>query len=157
MPANSLACLYALAVDAARRQVLGPETEIEIGAIDEFNERVLLDKVIKQFERNGNFGLVGLVGVQTNQYPRALDIARPLRAAGIPVAIGGFHVSGVMAMLPGMQCGLQDALDIGCSLFAGEAEDNRLDLVLRDTASGTLKPIYDFKDDLPALEDAVTP
>jgi hypothetical protein len=28
--------------------------------------------------------VVGLVGVQSNQFPRALDIARPLRAAGIP-------------------------------------------------------------------------
>ena len=38
--------------------------------------------------------LVCLVGVQTNQFPRAMDIARPLRAAGVPVCIGGFHVSG---------------------------------------------------------------
>jgi hypothetical protein len=45
----------------------------------------------------------GLVGVQSNQFPRALDIARPLRAAGLQVAIGGFHVSGCLAMLPEMQ------------------------------------------------------
>jgi hypothetical protein len=37
----------------------------------------------------------------SNQYPRALDIGRPFRAAGIAVAIGGFHVSGCLSMLDG--------------------------------------------------------
>ena len=45
-------------------------------------------------------GMVMLVGVQSNQFPRALDIARPLREAGVTVGIGGFHVSGTLAMLP---------------------------------------------------------
>ena len=45
-------------------------------------------------------GFVGLSGVQSNQFPRALDLARQFRAAAIPVAIGGFHVSGCVAMLP---------------------------------------------------------
>ena len=58
-------------------------------------------QLLARFARNGNFGLVALVGVQSNQYPRALDIARPFRAAGIPVAIGGFHVSGCLSMLDG--------------------------------------------------------
>ena len=46
-----------------------------------------------------DMGLVMLVGVQSNQFPRALDIARPLRQRGIMVGIGGFHVSGTIAML----------------------------------------------------------
>ena len=100
--------------------------------------------------------MVGLVGVQSNQFPRALDIARPLRAAGISVVIGGFHVSGCLAMLPEMQADLQEALDIGCTLFAGEAE-GRIDTVLRDAAAGTLQSIYNYLDDLPALEEAPTP
>jgi hypothetical protein len=157
MPANSLACLYGLAADADRRQVLGLDTDIEISAIDEYNARVRIKDIIKQLQRNDGLGLVALVGVQSNQYPRALDIARPLRAAGIAVAIGGFHVSGVLAMLPGIQPSLQEALDMGCSLFAGEAEERRMDRVLLDAANGTLEPIYNYMDDLPALEDAVTP
>ena len=72
-----------------------------------------------------------LVGVQTNQFPRAVDIARPLRAAGVPVCIGGFHVSGCLAMLPDMPADLRAALDLGITLFAGEAE-GRLDDLLRD-------------------------
>jgi hypothetical protein len=73
------------------------------------------------------------------------------------VAIGGFHVSGCLAMLPEMQADLQAALDLGCSLFAGEAEGGRMDQVLKDAAVGALKPVYNHLSDLPALEDAPTP
>jgi len=34
IPANSLACVYSLAADAASRQVLGSEVAIDIAAID---------------------------------------------------------------------------------------------------------------------------
>src|SRR6266581_3150907 len=91
IPSNSLAAVYGLALDAAHRQVLGPDVAIDIQVIDETNTRVDIPKLIRHFQRHGNFGLFGLVGVQSNQYPRALDIARPIRAAGIQVAMGGFH------------------------------------------------------------------
>ena len=126
-------------------------------AVDETNTRIRTKDIIAQFKRHGGFGMVGLVGVQSNQFPRALDIARPLRAAGIPVMIGGFHVSGCLAMLPGVQIDLQQALDMGISLFAGEAEDGRLHQVIRDAAAAALKPIYNHMNDLPALEGAPTP
>jgi radical SAM superfamily enzyme YgiQ (UPF0313 family) len=73
------------------------------------------------------------------------------------VVIGGFHVSGCLAMLRGTQADLQQALDMGCNLFAGEAEDGRIDQVISDAANGMLKPIYNHMDDLPALEAAPTP
>src|SRR5262249_46991121 len=132
MPSNSLAVVYGLADDAARRQVLGPDVAIGITACDETNTRGRFKDLMAQVERHDGFGLVGLVGVQSNQFPRTLDIARPLRAAGIPVVIGGFHISGCLAMLPEMPPELLAALDMGCSLFAGEAEDGRLDRVLQD-------------------------
>ena len=100
-PSNSLAAVYGIAADCAERQVLGADTVIDIQAIDETNTRVDIPGLIARVKRNGGFGMVALVGVQTNQYPRALDIARPFRAAGIPVAIGGFHVSGCLSMLDG--------------------------------------------------------
>ena len=157
IPANSLACLYALAQDAAQRNALGADVAIDISAVDETNTRIRTNAIIDQFKRHGGFGMVGLVGVQSNQFPRALDIARPLRAAGIPVVIDGFHVSGCLAMLPGVQPDLQQALDLGISLFAGEGEDRRLDQVMQDAANGTLAPIYNHMNDLPALEGAPTP
>ena len=82
--------------------------------------------------------MVAFVGVQSNQYPHAMDLARKLRAGGAQVAIGGFHVSGCLAMLPQMPEDLKEAQALGISLFAGEAED-RLELVLRDAAMGALR------------------
>src|SRR5262245_23369401 len=156
MPSNSLAALYGLAVDAGERQVLGPDVAIDVTPIDETNTRIKPNKIIARLRRAGGFGLVGLVGVQSNQYPRALDIPRPLRAAGLPVVIGGFHVSGCLAMLGGVTPDLQRALDLGVSLLAGEAE-KRLDGMLRDAAAGALQPIYNFLSDLPAIEGAPVP
>jgi radical SAM superfamily enzyme YgiQ (UPF0313 family) len=156
MPSNSLAALYGLTADAAERQVLGADVAIDITPIDETNTRVKSKDIIELIKRHDGFGLVGLVGVQSNQFPRALDIARPLRAAGIPVVIGGFHVSGCLSMLKEMQADLKIALDMGVSLFAGEAED-RLDGLLRDAASGSLKPIYNYLDDLPNIQSAPVP
>src|SRR3954468_4242969 len=90
IPSNSLAAVYGLAADCAERQVLGPDVDIDIAVIDETNTYVDLKALLTLFERHAGFGLVALIGVQSNQYPRALDIARPLRSAGIQVAIGGF-------------------------------------------------------------------
>jgi hypothetical protein len=156
MPANSLATVYGLIDDCVQRKVLGPEVEIDIVAVDETNTRVRVDRIIAQMRANGNFGFVGLVGVQSNQYPRALDIARPLRAAGIDVVIGGFHVSGMLAMFPTVMADLQQALDLGITLFAGEAE-GRMDEVVCDAAAGSLKPMYNYINDLPPLEGAIAP
>ena len=156
MPSNSLAALYGLAVDAAERQVLGTDVAMDVTPIDETNTRIKPKKLIAHLKRHGDFGLVCLVGVQSNQFPRAVDIARPLRAAGVPVVIGGFHISGCLSMLTEMQPDIQEALDLGISLFAGEAEE-QLDALLRDAANGTLQPIYNYLSDLPSIQSAPVP
>ncbi len=156
IPSNTLASLHGLALDIRDRQVLGDDVEIEISAFDETNSRIRPKKIARWIRQGGGLGLVALVGVQSNQYPRALDIARPLREAGVLVAIGGFHVSGCMAMLPGIQPDLQAALDRGIALFAGEAE-GRLERVLLDALAGRLAPVYNFMQDLPGLEGAPPP
>jgi hypothetical protein len=156
IPSNTLAVLYSLGRDAAERAVLGADTAFDITVIDEINSRVKVAQLLAQFRRHGQFGLLGIVGVQSNQFPRALDIARPFRAQGVPVMIGGFHVSGCLAMLSELQADLKVALDMGVSLFAGELE-GRVDTVLKDAANGTLQPIYNYLKDLPALESQPTP
>ncbi len=156
VPSNSLAVVYSIALDSTRRAVLGPDVEFEFTVIDEASGRVNIRKILSLFRRNAGFGLVALVGVQSNQFPRAIDIARPLRQAGIAVILGGFHVSGCVAMLPGIQADMQAALDMGMSLFAGELE-GRMDQLLQDAANGTLQPIYNYMNDLPALEGEPTP
>src|SRR5437667_642495 len=137
IPSNTLAAVYGIAADCAERQVLGPDVAIDIEVMDETNTRVDIQGLIARFRRNGHFGLVALVGVQSNQYPRALDIARLFREAGMPVAIGGFHVSGCLAMLDGRAVDLDACRDMGVAMFAGETE-GRLDAVLRDAADGQL-------------------
>jgi hypothetical protein len=156
IPSNSLAAVYGIAADCVARQVLGSEIEIEIDAIDETNTRVNVPALIARYRRNGDFGLVALVGVQSNQYPRALDIARPFRDAGIAVAIGGFHVSGCLSMLDGHAVDLDACRELGIAIFAGEAE-GRLDVVLRDAAAGRLASLYNFMNDLPGMEGTPVP
>src|SRR5438067_283279 len=156
IPANTLAAVYGLARDCATRHVLGDNVEIRITTWDETNTRIRPERMIRQIRADGGHALVGLVGVQTNQFPRAVDIARPLRAAGIPVCIGGFHVSGCLAMLPDLPADLREAMDLGISLFAGEAE-GRFDELLRAAYHGEMQPIYNFMGDLPGLEGAAVP
>ncbi|MBB6224136.1 B12-binding domain-containing radical SAM protein [Rhizobium leguminosarum] len=156
IPSNSLAALYGIAAECAERKVLGPDTAIDITVIDETNTRIDFAGLLAQFKRHDNFGMIALVGVQTNQYPRALDIARPFRDAGLPVSIGGFHVSGCLSMLDGKAVGLEACRNMGISMFAGEAE-GRLEMVLRDAASGELKPLYNFMNDLPGIGGTPVP
>jgi radical SAM superfamily enzyme YgiQ (UPF0313 family) len=156
VPSNSLAALNGIAMDCAERRVLGPDVAIDIQVIDETNTRVKIPQILRRFRRHGNFGMVGLVGVQTNEYPRSLDLARPFRALGIPVVLGGFHVSGCLAMLDGKAVDLDRARELGVTMFAGEAED-RLERLLQGAADGTLKPEYDFTKDLVAMEGQPMP
>ncbi len=155
VPSNTLATLYGLMSDCIERRVLGDHVEIECHAMDETNSRIDVPAIISMI-RDAGGGLVGLVGVQSNQFPRAMDLAREFRDAGVAVSIGGFHVSGCLAMLPGVQPDLQEALDLGISLYAGEVE-GRLEDLLRDAAAGAMKPIYNYLKDLPGLEDQPVP
>ena len=156
IPSNSLAAVYGIAADCAERQVLGPDVAIDIAVTDETNTHIDVPALLAGLRRHRNFGLVALVGVQSNQYPRALDIARPFREAGVQVAIGGFHVSGCLSMLDGRAVELEACRNMGISMFAGEAE-GRLDMVLRDAAASRLAPLYDFMKDLPGIEGTPVP
>jgi radical SAM superfamily enzyme YgiQ (UPF0313 family) len=156
IPANTLATLNGIALDCAERRVLGEEVELRVTVWDETNTRIRPERIIAAIREAGGQGLVGLVGVQTNQFPRAVDIARPLRRAGIHVCIGGFHVSGCLSMLPDMPPELKEAMDLGITLFAGEAE-GRLEGLLQDAWRNELRPLYNYMDDLPGLEGAPAP
>lgn len=155
-PSNSLATIFGIAADCIERQVLGSDVAIDIEVIDEINTRVDWPALIGRLRRHDNFGLVALVGVQSNQYPRALDIAAPFREAGVPVAIGGFHVSGCLSMLDGKAGDLDRCRDMGVAIFAGEAE-GRFDTLLRDAAAGRMLPLYNYMDDLPDIDGAPAP
>ena len=155
LPSNSLACLYGIALECRERQVLGADFDIDIEAIDETNCKVSIGALARSIGES-DAGMVMLVGVQSNQFPRAIDIARQFRSRGIQVAIGGFHVSGTLSMLPERDPAVREMIDLGVSVFAGEAE-GRLEGLLQDAAAGKLQPVYNFLSDLPHLEGQPLP
>ena len=157
IPSNTLAALYGLGEDCRQRQVLGADVDILIKPFDETNSRVRPDKIIADIKRKGGKALICLVGVQSNQFPHAIDLARHFLKAGLQVAMGGFHAAGCLSMLPVVPPEIQAAMDMGISIYAGEAEENRLDEVLLDAWHHRLKPLYNYMDDLPGIEGAPTP
>src|SRR5215471_15366277 len=98
IPSNTLACLNGLAEDCRKRSVLGEGTDIAITTYDETNRRVYPERIIRGLHHQGGRSLIALVGVQSNQFPRALDLGRRFRAAVLQVCIGGFHVSACIAI-----------------------------------------------------------
>lgn len=157
IPSNTLAALNGLALDCKQRKVLGDDCEILLSTYDETNARVDADRIIRELPKDPAASLIALVGVQTNQFPRAVDLARKFRNAGLQVAIGGFHASGCISMLKEIPADVQEAMDMGVSIFAGEAEEGRLDAVLQDAADQNLKPLYNFMADLPDMSHQPTP
>ena len=156
VPSSSLAAVSAIAHDAKAQQALGPDVAIEINEYDEVHTVIPVREIIQRIHNGGGKGLIMLTGVQSNQFPRAADLANEFRAAGISVAIGGFHVSGCLSMLPEIPADIVEVQKQGVVLFAGEAE-GRLVNLFRDAYRGELKPVYNYLDDLPALEGVVTP
>ena len=155
IPSNSLASVRGILAICAEQQTLGPDVGIDIEAYDECNTVIDIPAAIARIRAAGG-GFVGLVGVQTNQFPRAVDIARQFRAAKLPVVIGGFHVSGVLSMLPEPTPELKEALDLGVTFYAGESE-GRMGELLRDIDQGKLKQIYNYLHDAPGMEAAALP
>ena len=156
LPSNTMAVLNGIILDCINRRVLGDQVDIATFPVDEIHTRVRPDRIIRSINHNAGKALVVLAGVQSNQFPRAVDIARPFVAANIPVCIGGFHVSGSLAMLPETPPEIQQAMDLGISIFTGEAE-GRFDVLLQDAYRGRLQPHYNFLADLPGLQGAVIP
>lgn len=156
IPSNSLASVTALVEDTATRRVLGENVDIIAKAYDECHTVIRPQQIIKRIKNGGGRGVVMLAGVQSNQFPRAGDIAREFRAAGIPVVIGGFHVSGCLSMLPDIPPDIKAVQELGVSLFAGEAE-GKLDELFQDIWRNELKPIYNHLLALPDLQGQITP
>ena len=86
IPSNTLACLNGLSEELSRNKTLGTDVELRLHTYDETNRRVRPIEIIRLIRQEGGKCLIGLVGVQSNQFPRAVDLARPFLEAGLPVA-----------------------------------------------------------------------
>lgn len=156
LPSNTLACLAAL-TEESRTQPELQGCDLHIHLIDETVMKVETERICKSAgNAGGSRTIVGLVGVQTHQFPRAADLAKRFRAAGIPVLIGGFHVSGQLAMFPGIPPEIQELLDLGVSVVQGEVEE-AWSGILQDAVLDRLQPIYDLSADKPDLSLAPIP
>lgn len=129
---------------------------LAVRLIDEAIQRVPVKEIVRRSRTPGVSTIVMLVGVQTNQFPRALDIASWFLPRNIPVLIGGFHVSGMLAMV-GLTADLRTALTRGISLVAGEVEGDRLPALVEDVLRGRAEPLYSFLTPTPDLSRIPTP
>jgi radical SAM superfamily enzyme YgiQ (UPF0313 family) len=150
LPSNTLACLSSLTQDVARRQLLGKDVHLQVELYDDTVEKIPVSRIIKSNRPPRRRTIIALAGVQSNQFPRAADLARKFRAGGLQVLIGGFHVSGMLALFPGITPEIQELIDLGISVVKGEVEETWGE-ILRDACEDRLKPVYDFMDRKPDL------
>ena len=156
LPSNTLACLAGLTEDVIAQKTLGESLRVEIHLLDEAVDHVPVKRICRSQRGAHTMTIVCLVGVQTNQFPRATDLARAFRRAGLTVMMGGFHVSGYLALLPDIPPDIQELMDAGVTIVKGEVEETWGEL-LRDAIAGRLKPLYDFINNKPDLYEKPLP
>jgi radical SAM superfamily enzyme YgiQ (UPF0313 family) len=154
LPSNTLFCLAGL-TENARTQGRLADFDIRVELVDEIVERVDCAEICRS-HKPGNRTIVCLVGVQTNQFPRAADLAKTFRAAGLTVILGGFHVSGYLSMISEIPPDIQELLDLGVHIVKGEVEES-WPRILEEAIDGTLAPLSDFTNDRPDLFNAPIP
>ena len=101
-----------------------------------------------QYIREKNIGLVG-IGAMTRMIRKAYQMADAVRAAGIPVVLGGPHVTGLPDEALGRDGGPRHADSVG----VGEA-DLIWRSIIADAEHGTLQDVYSSLD---ASGDALKP
>jgi radical SAM superfamily enzyme YgiQ (UPF0313 family) len=151
LPSNTLNVLHGLTEDVKARRLFG-DLPIEVTTFDETAEFVPVKSIIRWSKASGTKLLVCLVGVQTNQFPRAVDMARIFKAHGVPVIIGGFHTSGTINMLGEQEPDIQQLFREEICVVSGEVE-GKWEGILGDFLNGRLKPLYSFAQDLQNLVD----
>ncbi len=140
MFSNTLSVVDSLLKDAADQRAATTGLRLETRLIDEMTEIVKpaeLQVWLDGFDRCAVF----LIGVQSSQYHRAVDIGREFTSAGYPVIIGGFHVSGALALVPDWKPAFAGLEEAGIAIYAGELETG-LDMLLDDILAGAIKPLY---------------
>ena len=115
------------------KAITPPEHEVLLidGNARPMNEQELVDFIKKE-----NIGLVG-IGAMTRMIARAYKVADSVRAAGIPVVMGGPHVTEVPDEALGKDGGVRHA----DAVALGEADETWPQIVA-DAARGELKEIY---------------
>ena len=144
VPSNSLAVLKSLTNDVIEHWNLEHYSRLSVESYDDNVEKIPFANIARRNNADTKV-IVGIVGVQSNQFPRASDIALRFRKLGVDVMIGGFHVAGMLALFDTPSSELQTLLDNGVTLVAGEAETpGILESLYQDALEDRLQPIYRF-------------
>ncbi len=161
IPCNTLPVLAGLSAGYARqRPELCVQTVLWDEMVDPPLSPALIESIRDRAAADGAQVLVGLAGVQTSQWPRARDIALQCGAAGLPVVVGGFHVS---SHAPSREF----LASVGVTVVIGEAE-TLFDGLMDDAVQCRLRPTYALTDGVrartgsgtvmvPAIADAELP
>jgi radical SAM superfamily enzyme YgiQ (UPF0313 family) len=150
LPSNTLNCLAALTQDVIAQKSLREDVALRMFLYDETVQHLSPKQICRSAGKKNHRVIVCLVGVQTNQFPRACDLARQFRALGATVLMGGFHVSGYLSMIPEIPEDMRTLMEEGITLVKGEVEET-WGAILADAVHGRLKPLYDFVNDKPDL------
>ncbi|HEX8853053.1 MAG TPA: radical SAM protein [Pyrinomonadaceae bacterium] len=110
------------------------------------NARAMTEEELVRFVREQGVGLVG-IGAMTRMVARAYRFADALRSAGIPVVMGGPHVTEVPEEALGRDGGQRHA----DAVALGEA-DETWPLIVEDAARGQLKEVYQPERDAKGLD-----
>lgn len=125
-------------------QALTPEGH-EVMLVDG-NARAMDDDELVRFAREEGIGLVG-IGAMTRMVAKAYRVADALRAAGVPVVMGGPHVTECPDEALGKDGGPRHA----DAVALGEA-DETWPLIVEDAARGELKEVYQPEHDAKGLD-----
>jgi radical SAM superfamily enzyme YgiQ (UPF0313 family) len=125
-------------------QSLTPK-EHEVLLIDG-NARAMSDEELVSFVRHEKIGLVG-IGAMTRMIAKAYRVADAIRLVGVPVVMGGPHVTEVPDEALGRDGGARHA----DAVALGEA-DETWPLIVEDAASGCLKEVYEPERDAKGLD-----
>jgi radical SAM superfamily enzyme YgiQ (UPF0313 family) len=127
-PNNTLTVLTALNEAFNKRYATERNVYLETVIWDEICDGLVSAdtiKVIKEKAReDGVELLIGMAGVQSNQYPRGRDLALQFVAQGVPTMMGGFHVSGYPDSVKFLNaCGVTTIVGEAENLWGGIIED----------------------------------
>lgn len=104
------------------------------------NAQPMSDGDLVRFALRNQIGLVG-IGAMTRMIAKAYRVADALRAAGVPVVMGGPHVSAI----PGEALGQDGGPRHADAVAVGEA-DQTWPQIVSDAAAGRQKDLYDAAD-----------
>src|SRR5208337_4623698 len=137
-PNNTLTVLTALNEAFNKRYAVERNVRLDTVIWDEICDGVVSPETIKAIKEkareDGVELLIGLAGVQSNQYPRGRDLALQFVAEGLPTIMGGFHVSGFPDSCKFLN-------ECGVTTVVGEAE-NIWGYIVEDFLRGELRKSY---------------